>query len=198
MLLRLPLRFLQVNLQPHRYIFFIFKNCAEIISSRIPASSELCVDHVLRKSRIQTGPRFMIVSSLIQDWRSVPWSNKLSLVCKVGTFTNVPLLLLKRYMIRRMTKPTNWLCAQRRLVSAWAFAPSDQCLLSAWRKFGSLATHWAHSEDWSVWPDSLGLRWAHIHFVDFVVRRIICTSEPLVQVRTTIPCIICVYTWCVR
>ena len=32
-------------------------------------------------------------------------------------------------------KPTKWLCAQWRLISAWAFAQSDQCLrcaLSAW------------------------------------------------------------------
>ena len=35
-----------------------------------------------------------------------------------------------------MTKPTKWLCVQ-----------SDQSSLSAWRKLGSLATHWAHSED---------------------------------------------------
>ena len=37
--------------------------------------------------------------------------------------------------------------------------------LSAWRKLGSLATHWAHSEDWSDWADAqaeLSLRWAHI------------------------------------
>ena len=27
-------------------------------------------------------------------------------------------------------------------------------LLSAWRKLGSLATHWAHSEDWSDWVDA--------------------------------------------
>ena len=42
-------------------------------------------------------------------------------------------------MSRNMTKPTKWLCAQRRLRSTWA--------LSAWRKLGSLATHWAHSKD---------------------------------------------------
>ena len=46
-----------------------------------------------------------------------------------------------------MTKPTKWLCAQRRLRSAWASAQSDQSSLSAWRKLGSLATHWTHSED---------------------------------------------------
>ena len=40
-------------------------------------------------------------------------------------------------MSRDMTKPTKWVCAQRRLRSAWA----------AWRKLGSLATHGAHSED---------------------------------------------------
>ena len=46
-----------------------------------------------------------------------------------------------------MTKPTKWVCAQRRLRSAWASAQSDQSLLSAWRKLGPLATHWVHSKD---------------------------------------------------
>ena len=32
------------------------------------------------------------------------------------------------YMSRDMTKPTKWLCAQRRLRSAWASAQSDQAL----------------------------------------------------------------------
>ena len=41
---------------------------------------------------------------------------------------------------------------QRSLRSAWA---SDQSLLSAWRKLGSLATHWAHSKDWSDWADQI-------------------------------------------
>ena len=45
-----------------------------------------------------------------------------------------------------MTKPTKWVCAQWRLRSAWASAQSDQ-ELSTWRKLGSLATHWAHSDD---------------------------------------------------
>ena len=55
-----------------------------------------------------------------------------------------------------------WLCAQRRLRSAWACAQSDQSSLSAWRKLGSLATHWAHSED-SGHPPSLiwATHWAH-------------------------------------
>ena len=37
-------------------------------------------------------------------------------------------------------QPTKWLCAQQRLRSAWLSTQSDQSL-------GSLATHWAHSED---------------------------------------------------
>ena len=32
------------------------------------------------------------------------------------------------YLSRDMTKPTKWVCAQRRLRSAWAFAQSDQSL----------------------------------------------------------------------
>ena len=48
--------------------------------------------------------------------------------------------------------------------------------LSAWRKHGFLATHWAHSEDWSDWADAqadLSLRWAHNHIVGFVMSRLI-------------------------
>ena len=44
-------------------------------------------------------------------------------------------------------KPTKWVCAQRRLRSAWASILSDQSSLSPWRKLGFLATHWAHSQD---------------------------------------------------
>ena len=48
--------------------------------------------------------------------------------------------------------------------------------LSAWRKLGPVATHWAHSEDWSDWADAqadLSLRWVHSHAVGFVTRRLI-------------------------
>ena len=61
--------------------------------------------------------------------------------------------------------------------SAWASAQSDQSSLSAWKKLGSLATHWAHSED----PDQTGRMPRLIrvfadqtgrtnHFVGFVMR----------------------------
>ena len=41
----------------------------------------------------------------------------------------------------------NGMCAQRRLRSALGIRPIwSEALLSAWRKLGSLATHWAHSE----------------------------------------------------
>ena len=49
-----------------------------------------------------------------------------------------------------------------------------QISLSAWRKLVSLDTHWSHSEDWSVWSDAQGDRWAHSHFVCFVMLRLIC------------------------
>ena len=48
--------------------------------------------------------------------------------------------------------------------------------LSAWRKFGSLVTHWAHSEDSGQtgrMPRLICLRWAHSHFVGFVMTRLI-------------------------
>ena len=69
-----------------------------------------------------------------------------------------------------MTKATKWMCTQRRLRSARASAQSDQSSLSAWRNLGSLATHWAHSEDWSDWTDDLAdfsLCWVHMPFCWF-------------------------------
>ena len=88
---------------------------------------------------------------------------------------NPKIYLPKDYMSHCKTKPTKWLCAQRRLRSAWASILSDQSLLSAWRKLGSLATQWVHSEDWSDWADAqadLSLHWAHSHFVGFVMLRL--------------------------
>ena len=70
----------------------------------------------------------------------------------------------------RWQNQQNGMCAQRRLRSAFASAQSDQSSVSAWRKLGSLATHWAHSEDWSDWTDAqadLSLRWAHMPFCWF-------------------------------
>ena len=46
-------------------------------------------------------------------------------------------------------------------------------LLSTWRKLGSLATHWVHSEDWSDWVDAqadLSLPCARSRFVGFDMR----------------------------
>ena len=76
------------------------------------------------------------------------------------------------YLSHLMTKPTKWLCAQRRLRSAWASAQSDQ---------SSLCTHWvakdpsflhADSEDLLDWADAkadLSLHWAHIPLYWFCI-----------------------------
>ena len=68
----------------------------------------------------------------------------------------------------------NGICTQRRVGSAWASAESDQSLCCLHEESGSLATHWAHSED----CDQIGrvprLIWVFAgctdHFVDFVMR----------------------------
>ena len=44
-------------------------------------------------------------------------------------------------------KTNKMACAPSENRSVWASAQSDQSLLSAWRKLGSLATCWVHSED---------------------------------------------------
>ena len=70
----------------------------------------------------------------------------------------------------------NGMCTQQRLGSARASTESDQSSVSAGRKLGFLPTLWVHSKDWSdlaYAQADLSLCWAHIHFVGFVMRRLI-------------------------
>ena len=58
--------------------------------------------------------------------------------------------------------------------------------LSAWRKLGSLATHWANNKDWSDWVDAqadLSLRWAHTRFAGFVASRLISLYNPHTNIQ---------------
>ena len=79
-------------------------------------------------------------------------------------------------MSPNMTKPTKWVCAQRKLRSAWAsdlnrvFAVRIE---KAWVLTYPLS---AQQRLWSDWADAqadLILRWAHTHFVGFVISRLI-------------------------
>ena len=70
---------------------------------------------------------------------------------------------------RLMTKPTKWMCTLQRLGSAWAFAPSDQSLLSTQLVAKNPSFLHVDMED----PDladaraDLSLRWAHMLFCCF-------------------------------
>ena len=76
-----------------------------------------------------------------------------------------------------MTKPTKWVCAQRRLRSAWASAQSDHSLRcphdKAWVLSCSLSTQRRLWSDWADDQADLSLRWVHSHFVGLVMRRLI-------------------------
>ena len=80
-----------------------------------------------------------------------------------------------------MTKPTKWLCAERRLRSAWASTQSDQSLRCLHEETLVLSYPWsAQPRLWSDWADAqadLSLRWAHTHFVGFVMSRLMLTTE---------------------
>ena len=79
---------------------------------------------------------------------------------------------------RIMTKPTKWHVRPAKTQINLGIRPVwSESSLSAWRKLGSLATYWAHSED----SDQTGwvprLIWVFAgrtcHFVGFVMRRLI-------------------------
>ena len=74
-------------------------------------------------------------------------------------------------MSHLMTKPTKWhVCPAKTQISLGICSVWSESSLSAWRKLGSFTTRWAHSLG-SDQAD-LSLRWAHSHFVGFVMRQI--------------------------
>ena len=55
-------------------------------------------------------------------------------------------------MTRLMTKPTEWIMRPAKTQISLGIRPVwSESSLSAWRKLGSLATHWAHNEDSDHW-----------------------------------------------
>ena len=79
-------------------------------------------------------------------------------------------------MSRLMTNPTNDLCTQRRLRSAWASIQSDQKLRCPHVKDCVLSYPMSAKRIlWSDWADAqpgLSPYWTHSHFVGFVMRRL--------------------------
>ena len=77
------------------------------------------------------------------------------------------LSLILFLMSHSTTKPTKWPMGPAKTQISPGMRPVwSESLLSAWRNHGSLATHWAHNEDWSWsdWMDAqadLSLRWLH-------------------------------------
>ena len=91
--------------------------------------------------------------------------------------------LMRVNMSRDMTKPTKWLCALRRLRSAWASAQSaDQPghppslirvfavrMKKAWVLSYPQSAQRRLGLDWANSKVDPSLRWAHTHFVGFVM-----------------------------
>ena len=112
---------------------------------------------------------------LLMDFKD--WSHRTGLsLCRTLQFF-CKVYCASTHLSHLMTKPTKWhVCPAKTQISLGMRPVWSETSLSAWRKLGSLATHWAHSEDWSDWADAqtdLSLHWAHSHFVGFVMRRLI-------------------------
>ena len=62
-------------------------------------------------------------------------------------------------MNRSMTKLTKWhVRPAKTQISLGIRQVWSESSLSAWRKLGSLATHWEQREDWSDWADAQAVR----------------------------------------
>ena len=81
------------------------------------------------------------------------------------------------HMSRLMTKPTKWQMRPAKTQISLSIRPVwSESSLSAWRKLGSLATHWALSKDsdQTGWMPSLIWVFAgHSHFDGFLMRRLL-------------------------
>ena len=86
-------------------------------------------------------------------------------------------VLFVSHLSHLMTKPTKWHVRPAKTQISLGIRPVwSESSLSAWRKLGSLATLSRQRRLWTDWVDAqadLSLRWAHSHFVGFVVRRLI-------------------------
>ena len=84
-----------------------------------------------------------------------------------------------------MIKPTKWHVHPAKTQISLGIRPvQSESLLSAWRKLGSLATHWVHSEDSDQTGRMPRLIWVfagHSHFVGFVMWWLKCISSALVH-----------------
>ena len=81
------------------------------------------------------------------------------------------------YFSHLMTKPTKWhVHLVKTKISLGSHPVWSESSLSAWRKLGSLATHWAHSKDSYRTGRMPRLIWVFAgrtgHFVGFVMRRL--------------------------
>ena len=76
-----------------------------------------------------------------------------------------------KQMSRSTTKPTKWYVRPVKTQINLGIRPVwSESLLSAWRNHKFLASHWAHSDNWSDRANAqadLSLRWAHRSFCWF-------------------------------
>ena len=99
-----------------------------------------------QRRQISLGIRTVWSESSLSAWRKLGsfathWAHS----DKFGQTGRMPRLI---WVFARRTSiyQQNSMCAQRRLRSVWASAQFDQSSLPAWRKLGSFATHWVHSD----------------------------------------------------
>ena len=128
-------------------------------------------DHLPHKAKVRFLMRWLIYLPCLSELHICHGNFKRRRVSRRVTLKgqNLPILPRRRTVIEPLHVKTNIM----------TFAPSEdsdqpghspsliRSSLSAWRKFGSLATYKAHSEDWSDWADAqadLKLRLAHESF----------------------------------
>ena len=102
------------------------------------------------------------------------------------------------YVSHDMTKPTKWLRPAKIRISLGICPVSESSLCAQWVAKVPSFLH-ADSEVWSDWADAqadLSLRWAHSHFVGFVMTRLTWIMVLSLGSRNPTPCsCLCIFHW---
>ena len=172
-------KFKQVQSKCFRIWYFYYKTCDRFMCRGLPWC---CILKILNLGNLLENVNWKLWHATNSTLYSV-WSSRCNALMPKLFISNLNFKLKLELwslikMSHDMTKPTKWLCAQRRLRSAWH--PPSLIIVFAVRLMGSYGPKLSSCRQqrrWSDWADDqadLSLRWAHSHIVGFVMRWLKC------------------------
>ena len=113
-----------------------------------------------KSNALTTEPKSRLPDAVVRDWI---YTQKLGMICFMQIFVTE----CRQLWSRPIFKETIWAASWQNQQTGMCIHPVwSESSLAAWRKLGSLATHWAYSEDSDAQAD-LSFCWVHRSFCGF-------------------------------